>query len=143
MPRSFSDDTNELIIFDNISNSQIVLNYRMPTTRERTAYANESVSRQRNKIVTKVPETRIKFGEIILTGFREGDFTIKKNGKTVPLSSDPSSPNYYSEWKTMIREKAADLLMYLASQVFDGSAETEDAGFEPDEEVLTESAEKN
>lgn len=125
MARSFSDEINELRLFDNISNSTLVLYYRDPTTEERTAYANESVQRKRNKIITKVPETRIKFGSMIMTGFRDGDFTIKKNGHESPMSSDASSPNYCADWKPWFNKKAADLLMLLAAHVFDASAETE------------------
>lgn len=131
MARSLSTETNELILYDNISNSKLVFYYRDPTTAERMAYANESVQRKRNKIITKIPETRIKYAEMIMTGFREGDFTEKKNGKEQPLSSDPSSPYYCQGWKEMIKTKAADLLMLLAAHVFDASAETEDAGAEP------------
>ena len=138
MARSLSDDINELKIFDNISGSSIVMYYRDPTTEERTAYANASVRRKRNKIITKVPETRIEYAEKIMTGFREGDFTIKKDGQPQPISSEPSSPNYYPEWKNLLRKKASDLLMLLAGHVFDGSAETEDA--EPDGLVEDEDA---
>lgn len=134
MARSILDEINELRLYDNISSSTIVLFYRDPTTAERTAYANESVQRKRNKIITRIPETRIKFGAMVLTGFREGDFIGKKDGQKTPMSSDSSSPNYFPDWKEQITQKAADLLMLLATHVFDGSAETEGGEYEPEGE---------
>ena len=126
MARSLSESTNELRINDNISNSLIILYYRDPTTEERLAFANESVQRKRNKVITRVPETRLKFGMMILTGFRDGDFTGEKDGKKTPMSSDPSNPNYFPDWKDQIKQNAADLVMLLSGHIFDASAETED-----------------
>lgn len=139
MPRSTEQETNELKIFDNISNSSIVLYYRNPTTQERSGYANESVTRKRNKVVTRIPETRLKYGGMILEGFRDGDFTRKKDGRTVPMASDPASPNYDPDWKTQIMTGASDIVMLLAAQVFDISAEAE----EPDTPLDGDDAEKN
>jgi hypothetical protein len=133
MARCFDDEINELTLYDNISNSNIVMYYRDPTTEERTAYANESVQRKRNKIVMRVPETRIKFGALIMTGFREGDIIVKEAGQKIAISSDPGSPNYRSDWKDRWKLKAADLLMLLAAHVFDVSAETEDPELDADE----------
>ena len=134
MARDLDNDFNELKLHDNISDSQIVLYYREPTTEERMAYANESVQRKRNKVVTRVPETRVKFGAMILTGFREGDFIFKKDGVKVPMSADASSPNYYPDWKSHIQRKASDLLMILAAHVFDTSAEAEPGDIDAGEE---------
>lgn len=140
MARSIEQEVNELKIFDNISNSSLVVYYRNPTTQERAAYANESVQRKRNKIVTRIPEARLKFGGLILEGFREGDFTRKAGGKTVPMASDPQSPHYDPDWKKRLLEGASDIVMLLAGHVFDVSAETED----PDEKLDDgEDAEKN
>lgn len=124
MSRSLVNGTNELRINDNISDSVIVLYYRMPTTPERVAFANESVQRVRNEVVTRVPETRLKYGNKILTGFREGDFTAEVSGEEKPISSEPTSPNYFQDWKEQVNCQAADLIMLLAAHVFDASAET-------------------
>jgi len=132
MPRCFDDDVNELTLFDNLSNSKIVMYYRDPTPEERVAYANESVSRKRNKVVMRVSETRLKYGLLIMTGFREGDILVKESGVKVPISSDPSSPNYRPGWKDLWKQKAADLIMQLAMIVFDGSSELEEADTTPD-----------
>lgn len=137
MPRSIDNEINELKICDNISNSTLVLYYRQPTTQERAAYANESVQRKRNKIVTRIAETRLKYGAMILEGFREGDFTRKRDGRTVPMSSDPQSPQYVPDWKDQVVAGAGDIVMLLAAHVFDAPAETE----EPD--IDGEDAEKN
>lgn len=127
MPRLLSDDHNKLKIHDNISNSEMVLFYRTPTSQENTQYTNEVTVRKRNRIVSRLGETRQKYGAEILTGFRDGDF-VRKNERNeiVPIASDPDSPNYYPEWKDLVREKASDLIEALAIHVFESSVETED-----------------
>ena len=128
MARSFADEVNELKINDNLSNSTIILYYRDPTTEERVGYANESVVRKRNMVVTRITETRLKYGGLILTGFREGDFVTKKDGQIIPMSANPNSPNFCPDWKDQVTRKASDLLMLLGAQVFDASASIDPGG---------------
>lgn len=116
-------ERNELTIHDNMSDSDIVLYYRTPTTKERQAYANLSVQRKGRKIKINTAEARLKHGLRILTGFREGDFVRSEGGKEIPYSWDKGSPNYLPTWKEEIERGAADLVMLLAAHVFDGSAE--------------------
>ena len=122
MPRRLSDTPNELKIYDNLSDSGIVFYYRMPTTQERVAYSNACVFRKGKKIVNKTPEARQKYGLAILTGIRDGDFEVKKNGKWAPLSSDSGSEHYDPDWKSHVQRHASDLVELLAAQVFDASA---------------------
>jgi hypothetical protein len=140
MARRLSDDLNTLNIRDNLSGSDIVFSYRMPTTKERIAYTNESFSRKGRKVKSKVVETRIKYALQILQGIREGDFEIKKDGEFVTIASDPKSSHYIEEWKDHIKQHAADLLELLALQVFDAPASTVP---EEDTEEDEEDAEKN
>lgn len=139
MPRLLGLAVNELKIHDNISNSDLVLYYRNPTTAERQRYANEAVQRKRNKIVTNIPEARLKWGQQILTGFREGDFMRMSGGKPAAMSSDQASPAYYDKWREELEAHAADLLMLLAAHVFDSSAEAE----EPEEDLPGDDADPN
>lgn len=122
MPRRLTDELNVLRIQDNISGSEIVFFYNMPTTAERAAYANESFRRKGNKVETRIIETRQKYGKQILQGIREGDFEILEGDKAIPVSSDMKSPNYRPSWKDDVAAFAGDLLELLAAQVFDGSA---------------------
>jgi hypothetical protein len=123
MPRRLGSDLCELKIRDNISSSDIVLYYRMPTSQERIAYTNESFSRRRNKIEIRLAETRQKFGSRILAGIREGDFEKQVGGKYVPIASDPGSTHYDPNWRKHIEEHASDLIGALAAHVFDVSIE--------------------
>lgn len=125
MPRRLSDEVNELRIKDNISGSEIVFSYRMPTTSERAAYANESYRRKGSKIENRVVEARQKFGKKILVGVRDGDFEVKlEDGTYAPLSSTPG-PHYQADWKDTVARHAGELLELLAARVFDGSASLE------------------
>lgn len=133
MPRRLSDD-NELVIQDNISGTTIVLKHRLPTTKERTGYANNSFQRSRNKVKSRVNETRLNYGLKILTGFRDGDFEIERDGKWVPIASESQSPNYVEDWKLQVKQYGADLVEVLAARVFEAPAEILDEDPEEDED---------
>lgn len=126
MPRVLGEEINSVKFSDNLSGSELEVYYRQPTTEERAAYSNESVQRKRNKVLFRAVQARQKFGLKILTGIREGDFLIKKEGKTMPIASDPASPNFDPNWKTLIMTHAADVVELLALHVFDASVETLD-----------------
>ena len=126
MARRLGNDLCELKIQDNISGSEIVLQYRMPTTQERMAYSNESFQRKRNKLVSRLAETRQKFGTKILAGIREGDFEKKMGSSYVPIASDTASKHYDADWRKHIEEHASDLIELLAAHVFDVPAEMAD-----------------
>jgi hypothetical protein len=117
---------NSVEFYDNLSASRIQLFYRTPTTSERGKYSNESVQRIRNKTVFRLVETRQKFGMAILTGFRDGDFEIEKEGQPVPIASEPNSENYYPDWREVIEKHASDLVQMLAAHVFESPAEVMD-----------------
>lgn len=141
MPRYMKEGLNTLKMWDNISNSELEIQYRTPTTEERTAFSNESIQRKRNKIIFRTSQARQKFGLKILTGIREGDFIIKKDGKDVPLGSDAKSPHYDPDWKNLMMKYAADIVELLAVHVFEAPAETMDD--EGADDLIVEDAEKN
>ncbi len=146
MPRRIGENENELKLYDNISGSEIILYYRMPTTKERTGFSAGSIKRVRNKIKFKSDEARLIYGQKILLGFRTGDFERKENGKFVPMASDPKDKHYCEDWKKHIVEHAADLIMLLAAHVFDNSAEIDNEDVESEEDTektSDEDAEKN
>lgn len=139
MPRILRKDVlNELRIFDNISNSELVFYYRMPSEKERNKYSNHSVQRIRNKVVYDFAGARLAYGSQILQGIRDGDFLVPVSDhpnaalldlppeqEDVTISSDPNSPYYVSDWKERVADVASDLVMHLAMHVFDAPAETD------------------
>lgn len=122
MPRVLGG-SHTMIIQDNLSNSEIHLQYRMPTSQEIISYRNGGTQRKRNKIIDRTGQNRLEHGLKILTGFREGDFEIFKDGKAAPISSDPKSGHHDPDWKKHIKKQASDLVETLAFQVFDGSSQ--------------------
>jgi hypothetical protein len=90
-----------------------------------------SVTRKNGKVKFQHSEARMHFGTEIMTGFRDGDFEIAVNGGFKPISSDPNSPNYQSDWKERIKDVAPDIIELLALRVFESSV----AVGEPDEDV--------
>ena len=123
MPRIIGSKTNELIINDPISQSEVGLYYRMPTTSERQGYMNTAIKRVKNKISLHQVEARMTWGLKILVGIRDGNFLRMENDKAVRMSSDPASPDYYEGWKEEMENGCGDLVMALATLVFDGGVD--------------------
>lgn len=136
MPLRLSNERNELRVFDNISGSELVLFYRMPTTRETVAYTNALVRRERNRMVIRQGETRMKYGKRILTGIRDGDFEVPAADGYVPMSSTPGSAHYLPEWKEKIEEHASYLIEHLAVHVFERpSVDDDELSENPDDDA--------
>lgn len=134
MPRVLSDAPSRVTFYDKISDTRIVLEYRMPTTEERIAYSNALVTRKGTKIKSAIGETRQKFGLKILTGFERGAFALD-NGAL--MASRPDEDGFDPAWKAKVAQFAPDLIDALAITVFESSVvrdddETEGDGDEPD-----------
>lgn len=141
---------NELRLSDPVSGEVITFYYRLPTTKERSQYENAKIRRERNKLKFEVGETKLKFGKLILQGFKEtevkedgskvGGFTKIEDGKEIIFASDPNSKNYDQNWKDLLELYASDLICALATHLFDGvMIEDEDITGE-EEETETDDA---
>lgn len=119
--RTLGSDKNLMILKDNLSNSDLGLYYRMPTTQERVKYANDCIVRDGQDIKNNTTATRQKMGLQILVGIRDNDFAVVKDGKEVALSSDPTNPDYLADWKKEIENTGIELVEMLAAIVFDAS----------------------
>lgn len=123
MPRILGKKIHERKIYDAIGEGDITFYYRLPTTNERIKYnANLFAMRGANKLQNKSFETRLEMGLAIVTGFKEGDFVVEKEGKLQPISSQQNSPNYYADWKNYLREETPELVVALAALVFDAAS---------------------
>lgn len=118
MPRVLNDKPCEVTFFDRISDSRITLYYRLPTPEERIKYTNSGITRRGNKMEPRLGETRVNYGLLILTGFKDGDF---EKAPRQPIASDQESPNYDPGWKSLVKQYAADVLEMLAVHVFEAS----------------------
>lgn len=143
MPRRLGDELNEMRFQDNLSGTEIVLLYRMPTTKERVAYANESFQRKGRKLINRAVETRMKFGLNVLEGFREGDFERKVGAAWKPIASDSASDNYFPEWKEHVEKYASDLIEHLAIRVFDLPVQVPEEDEDQRSEVGDQSSEED
>ena len=112
-----ASDRNEMTINDTRSGSEILVYYRNPTTEEEIAYQANLFRRKGKKMKIAAFNTRLRFGLKIINGFRDGDFGLA--GK--PISSDPVSPNYREDWKSLISSQAPDILNAFAFAVFEGA----------------------
>jgi len=154
------DVRNKITITDPIGGGDVEFSYRTPTTEERQRYNSSLFSAKGRKVKVTIAEARQKYGLIILMGIREGDFLYadtadqagkaeqagKKNAPAVPISSDPSSPNYRADWKTLVASYAADMVETMTAHVFEGARvqSTEDLEDEAEtEDQAEEISEKN
>lgn len=128
---------NELTLQDNLSDSKIVLYYRLPETSERQKYHNATLSRRGKKVELNHAKARLDAGMGILTGFKVGSFERVVDGKHVAFSSVEGEENYYPEWRKWVEKNADDLVMLLAARVFDApsSISSDQEGEEEEEDI--------
>lgn len=131
MPRELSSKPCEVTFYDRLSDSNITLYYRMPTTEERIKYSNSLVQKRLNKIESTIGQARIKAGANIILGFKEGAFSLPDKGL---ISSEPASKNYDPQWKDFIKQYASDILETLAVHVFEAPLSSGEAKPEEDGE---------
>lgn len=138
--KTTATEQNKIIFHSNLSDCNVELTYRNPTTKERTEYQNRAVIRKGNKTSFNIAEAQADSGFKILTGIREGDFEIPvqdhegfKSGKIpkgesdyITISSDPDSKFFVSDWKEQVKACAEYLLIELGRRVFDNAAEEAD-----------------
>jgi hypothetical protein len=110
---------------DPLSGKPFGVYYRMPTTKERVAYARKlSGGRNDNPedAVDRVYAAREEFGFEIITGVRDGDLGIEEEvgSETKPISSTPESPDYCEKWKDVLKDSCADLILKFAAKIFEG-----------------------
>lgn len=94
------------------------LYYRIPTTSELQKYKSSVIKIKDGKVKYQLDDVKVKmaFGALVCNGIREGDF----GRRGVPISSDPESKHYDAQWKQILRNKFPQLVVTLASMVFDG-----------------------
>jgi hypothetical protein len=134
MARDLSAKENTITIKDGISGDNVQFRYRTPTASDIQGYSSATIKRKGNKVIFSPVQPKLDYGMQILTGVREGDFSF--DGKA--LSSDPASPLFREDWKELLKLHAPDLLILLASLVFDGTRQAAD--FESEIEEATEDA---
>ena len=114
------------------------LYYRRPTTEEVVAYNSKLFIRKNGRAHNNVVPTRIEMGLRILTGFQDGIFTV--NGKGV--SSDSSSPDYYPEWKNLLKQVLSGTVANFAFKVFEAVSETQPDVPDAEDLLATEEGEE-
>src|SRR5512146_2566834 len=128
-------DRNRVVLEDASSGTRIGIYYSTPTATQVKAYRQQSIRRKGNKVVLDSFDPALKFGLEIITGFDERAFGYDGS----PISSDPASPAYRSDWKELLKETAADIVTMVAHLAFDGvKAGNGDAGIEFEGEAAEE-----
>ncbi len=108
--------------------------YRRPTTDEIVAYNSRLFQKKNGKVINNVVPTRIEMGLKVLTGVQDGVFTL--NGK--PISSDPASPDFYADWKNVLKGALSGTIANFAFRVFEAVSE---AQIDQEEILATEEGE--
>lgn len=126
-------DRNEITVKDNLGGADIIVYYRTPTAEElrkiRTGGLVKDQKTGKRVFDQNANDRKIcDFALAILTGFRDGDLGIDDAaGNSQPISSDPSKPNYFPDWKTLIADTCSDILAYVGSRVANGASAPKDA----------------
>lgn len=128
--RDLGDFTNnELTLLDGKSGGECTFFYRDIESEDIVKYRSLSYKKKAGKVKVNITKAQIIMAIDIITGFKDGFFCI--NGKAI--SSDSQSPNFYKEWKNLLRRKAADLLVVFTTAIFEGNAvKGNSVDFEPE-----------
>ena len=122
MPRDTGAEKNVFEVVDGLSGDVHEIFARQPTNRERAAYLASLFKRKGKKVIDNSFETRLRFGQRVCDGFTKGTFI--HNGKV--FASDPADPDYRPDWKEQLVKGAADVLVAMAFQVFEGTSRSMD-----------------
>jgi hypothetical protein len=106
--KDINNDTVLHFIFDEPDSDEII-KYRSAITKKSVEAALG------NKTNEDVQWVQTEFGLKKIKGLAEGDLTIK--GK--PVSTDPKSENYYSEWREILKKNFAYLIIRFTEQIFE------------------------
>ncbi len=91
--------------------------YRTPLTDDVVGFQAEGLQRKGGKIINRLVQARIKFGALVLIGFKTG--TIGFDGKAI--SSDPADKkNYRKDWKELLVQAAPQLVGAVGMAAFEG-----------------------
>lgn len=115
MPRELKNKTATVVFRDQIAGGTCKLSYRIPTASEIQEYDSMRIRREGDKSFDNAATARIQMALKILTGIRDGDFTVDDK----PISSDPQSEHYNEKWKDLVYDAGADILAFLGMFVFD------------------------
>jgi hypothetical protein len=113
-----STDRNELIIFDKQSGTKIKFFWRTPSTSERVAYKSAIINaaqKHRMDPSGAISDVQLEFGLKFITGFDDNNFSVDD----AAISTNPTSPVYYADWKAFLKETASDLVFAFVDIVFD------------------------
>lgn len=112
-------EQNKIILFDKISGTKLEVYYRTITAEDRIRYKSEILNQlTKNRDIEGTINLQLIWSEKIITGFREGDFTIEGE----QISSDPNSDKYYQGWFAVLKETATDILLTIVDTVLGESS---------------------
>ena len=111
-----TSDRNEIVIYDKMGGDKILVYHKTICASDRIKYKSLTITALNDgEKIEMVAERQLDFLLDFITGFSEGAFSI--NNK--PISSDSKNKNYYEGWKSVLREKASDILETVKTLLFD------------------------
>jgi len=108
----------QAIVRDKFSDSDVVLYYTPPTTKDRLEFQNNFIKRKGDTVEVELIDEQVELGLRLVTGFRKGDFERLVDGEWITFSSDKDDPDYFEGWRDWIRDFAADLIEPFVIHVF-------------------------
>ncbi len=99
-----------------IGDEKIEVYFRRPSAKEMVKYLSKIISSESSEVALLAG---IELAQACILGVKEGDIFIEKQGKKIPLITDPSKPNYEPKWKDIICEQAGAILLMLSSHILE------------------------
>jgi hypothetical protein len=115
-------ESTKMIVIAAPGGDEVGVYFRQANTKEMHGYQNEAVQRKRNNVKFRSSEAQLKYGHKVMTGIRDGDCGAPNvEGKMVPISSDPQSPDYRENWRELLEQYAPNIIIALGAYVFGGT----------------------
>lgn len=95
--------------------------YRVPTVEEWLDYSwkiRAAFKLEPDLQEKEIVRIKLNAAEQVLEGIEDGQFEIKIDGEVRPLSSDPESPHFNKDWKSLLKKEIFFLLMLIPEEAF-------------------------
>jgi hypothetical protein len=110
-----------LLVDDKQGGEPFELYYTRPTTTQTIDYNRDVYGLERTDPKRPTPvlhyDAMLEHALALIVGWSDNAFGI--DGQ--PFSAEPTSPHYREDWRDILRETQADILLSMAAQVFAGS----------------------
>jgi len=100
-----------------LGSEQVEVYFRRPNAGEMVRYLARSLSGKSTESLEPLLDAGIDLASACILGVKEGDIVLIDSGCRTTLATDPSRPDYVSNWKEQLRDKLPGLLLMLGNHL--------------------------